>query len=160
MAPAGSGTLHVVPTAASVPTSSRRPVPGYSGHSCNDTYAHALVGVEGLLRAVAVVRVVIDDQDAFAALRERSRRDGDVVEQAEPHRALGAGVVAGRSHGEEGGVAVAGCERVGGGEPGAGGPYRGRPRPGRHGRVEVDRPAAVLRQRLEALDVRGSCAPA
>ena len=49
----------------------------------------ARVGVERLLRAVAVVRVVVDDQDVFAALRECGRRDGDVVEQAEPHRASG-----------------------------------------------------------------------
>ena len=111
------------------------------------------VGVERLLRAVAVVRVVVDDQDVFAALRECGRRDGDVVEQAEPHGAFGAGVVTGRTQGEERGVALAGGERVGGGEPGAGRPYRGRPRAGRHGRVEIDGSATVLSQRLEALDV-------
>ena len=36
-APTGRGTLHVVPVPAPVPTSSWRPVPGYSGHSWNET---------------------------------------------------------------------------------------------------------------------------
>jgi hypothetical protein len=89
---------------------------------------HAGVGVEDLLRAVAVVRVVVDHENPFTAISERGGRDRDVVEQAEAHRALGPRVVTGGPHGEERGVAVAGSERVDGGETGAGRAHRSRPR--------------------------------
>jgi hypothetical protein len=91
---------------------------------------HTWVGVEDLLRAIAVVRVVVDDQDALAAVGERGGGDGHVVEQAETHRTLGAGVVARRSQRQERGVVPLGRERVGGGEPGARRPHRRVPRAG------------------------------
>jgi len=39
VAPGGSGMFIVVPRPAPVPVSVTRPVPGYSGHWCIDTYA-------------------------------------------------------------------------------------------------------------------------
>ena len=55
---------------------------------------HVRVGPEDLLRAVAVVHVPVDDRDALEASRARVRgRDRHVVEQAEPHRLRGPGVV-------------------------------------------------------------------
>ena len=65
---------------------------------------HARIGVEDLLRAVAVVDVEIDDRDPLqpvVTLRV-SRADADVVEQAEPHRPFGFGVVARRTARDEG----------------------------------------------------------
>ncbi len=54
---------------------------------------------EGVLRAVAVVEVPVDDEDPLGGPGglERARRDGDVVEETEAHGAVGLGVVAGRT---------------------------------------------------------------
>src|SRR6478736_6486224 len=65
---------------------------------------HARIGVEDFLRAVAVMHVEIDDGDPLqpvVALRV-TRADADVVEQAEPHRPFGFGVVARRAARDEG----------------------------------------------------------
>ncbi len=52
-----------------------------------------------VLGAVAVMDVEIDDRHALEAMRQRVRgADGDVVEQAEPHRAVALGVVSRRTH--------------------------------------------------------------
>ena len=53
-------------------------------------HQHALVVLEDVLGAVAVVHVEVDDRDALEAVRfERVRRgDGDVVEEAEAHGAI------------------------------------------------------------------------
>ena len=59
---------------------------------------HAPVAVEDVLRAVAVVGVVVDDEHALAPCRERGGRDGDVVHDAEAHGARAGGVVARRAH--------------------------------------------------------------
>ncbi len=49
-----------------------------------------------MLRAVAVMDVVVDDRDPRGAERLRVRRgDGDVVVEAEAHRAVALGVMAG-----------------------------------------------------------------
>ena len=57
------------------------------------------VALEDVLRAVAVVHVVVDDRHLVRAERPRVRRaDGDVVEQAEPHRAAAFRVVPRRPH--------------------------------------------------------------
>ena len=64
---------------------------------------HGRIGVEDVLRAVAVVDVPIGDGDALHsvfALRIAGR-DRDVVEQAEAHAAMGRGVMAGRTHDAE-----------------------------------------------------------
>src|SRR5207245_1687398 len=54
--------------------------------------------LEGVLRAVAVVDVPVDDQDALAPALglEPPREDRDVVEQAETERERTLGVVSGR----------------------------------------------------------------
>ena len=65
---------------------------------------------EDVLRPVAVVDVPVDDRDPLEAelgLR-RARRDRDVVEEAEAHRAVGGRVVAGRPHERE----AAGADRL------------------------------------------------
>ncbi len=63
----------------------------------------SLRGVEDLGRAVAVVDVPVEHEHAAEAHfgDRRGGRDGDVVEQAEAHRARPLGVVAGRAHGAE-----------------------------------------------------------
>ncbi len=63
----------------------------------------AVVVPEDRLRAVAVMHVPVDDRDALEpelALGD-ARRDGDVVEDAEAHRAAGERVMAGRPHERE-----------------------------------------------------------
>jgi hypothetical protein len=66
-----------------------------------DTVEHdAWIVVEDILRAVAVMHVPIDDQDARQAecrLRVFGRQ-GDVVEQAKTHAPLGRGVMPRRPH--------------------------------------------------------------
>ena len=60
---------------------------------------HVRIGLEDVLRAVAVVDVVVDDGDAGRAERARMRGGNrDVVEQAEAHRAVPFRVVARRPH--------------------------------------------------------------
>ena len=60
---------------------------------------HGRIRVERGLRAVAVMDVDVDDGDARGAVgAERGGGDRDVVVEAEPHRAIGLGVVAGRPH--------------------------------------------------------------
>ena len=62
-------------------------------------HQHARIVGEDRLGAVAVMDVEIDDRHAFEAVRQRVRgADGDVVEQAESHRAVALGVVSGRTH--------------------------------------------------------------
>ena len=75
------------------------------------------IAVEDVLRAVAVVHVPIDDEDAFDAvlLLRVAGRDGDVVEQAEAHAAAGIRMVSGgphRAEGIAGGAGEHGIHRV------------------------------------------------
>ena len=76
--------------------------------------ADALVGVEHVLRAVAVVDVPIDDQHAVEpVLVDRDAGgDGHVVEQAEAHRAVGERMVPGRPHEAERRAVLAGEHAV------------------------------------------------
>ncbi len=62
-------------------------------------HQHALVVGEDVLGAVAVMDVEVDDRDALEAVHvERAaRRDGDVVDEAEAHRARARRVMAGRT---------------------------------------------------------------
>ena len=54
------------------------------------------IGLEHMPRAVAVVDVVVDDRDLRGTLGAGvRRRDGDIVVEAEPHRPIAFGVVAG-----------------------------------------------------------------
>jgi hypothetical protein len=59
---------------------------------------------EYVLRSVAVMDVPVDDGDAPESVfpLRVTRRDGDVIEQAESHPAVGRGMVAGRPHRAEG----------------------------------------------------------
>ncbi|MGC4030769.1 MAG: hypothetical protein QM754_03335 [Tepidisphaeraceae bacterium] len=61
------------------------------------------VVVKRCLRSVPVVNVEIDDRYAFKteALLGVSRRNGDVIEQAKPHRPVRLGMMAGRANGSE-----------------------------------------------------------
>ena len=78
---------------------------------------HAVVVAEDVLRPVAVVDVPVEDRDALEAelgLRETGG-DGDVVEEAEAHRAAGERMVAGWPYEREA-VALDGLDRAPGGE--------------------------------------------
>ena len=103
---------------------------------------HAVVGVERVLRAVAVVRVPVDDHHPLAPRRQGGRRHRDVVEQAEAHRPVRRGVMTGRAQREERGVGLAPLETLGRVEPRSGGEEGGVPRlgPGRGVGVEVAAP--------------------
>ena len=93
---------------APAPTSSSRPVPGYSGHSCN-RHVHD-VGVGRRTCPGSRCRGARPSRRSSTrppVVAERGRGDRDVVEQAEAHRVVGLGVVTGRAHRAERGVAVA-----------------------------------------------------
>jgi hypothetical protein len=74
---------------------------------------HAGIGLEDRLGPVAVVHVPVDDEDPLRPVRvaRAARRHGHVVEQAEAHRLVGGGVVAGRAHGGEGVARLAAQDR-------------------------------------------------
>ena len=65
---------------------------------------NAPVVVKNILRPVAVMVVPVHDQDAVQTVMplEVTRRHGDVIEDAESHRAAGGGMMAGRPDGAEG----------------------------------------------------------
>ena len=124
----GDGHVEGVPRAgARRPVSVSAPVPGYSGYSWMRDVQDAGVAVEDVLRAVAVVGVVVDDDDPLAPLGEVGGGDGHVVQEAEAHGAGRRGVMAGRAHGAEGGVALAAVERLHRRQAGAGGQHGGVP---------------------------------
>ena len=107
------------------------------------------------LRAVAVMHVEIDHRDPRETvhLARPQRADRGVVEQAEPHRAAGLGMVPGRAHGAERVVGLARDDRIDRGGDRAGGAQRGLARTRRHDRVGVDPDMAGSRHRLQqALD--------
>ena len=62
---------------------------------------------EDVLRAVAVMDVPVDDEHAFALVRELCRGDRDVVEQAEPLAARPGRVMPGRARQDERRLGVA-----------------------------------------------------
>ncbi len=97
--------------------------------------------VEGVLRAVAVVEVIIDDEDPAQAMpaEEVLGADRGIVEEAEAHGPRGLGVMAGRP--DEGDRAPDGpvhdpVERF---EEAARRKKRGRPRPRSGDRIGVHR---------------------
>ena len=64
---------------------------------------HTRVALEGVLRAIAMMNVVINDRNARGTQRLRmSCRDRDVVEQAEAHRPIAFGVMTRRPNEREG----------------------------------------------------------
>ncbi len=72
---------------------------------------HALVVVEDVLGAVAVVHVPVDDGHPVALRRQLRRGDRDAVEETESHRPVGHGVMPGRPTGRERNVTLALVER-------------------------------------------------
>ena len=83
------------------------------------------IGVEDVLRAVAVVDVVVDDGDLRGTLRAGvGGRNGDVVEQAEAHRAVALGVVSRRADHRHGGLVRSAHHPLDGVDGGAGGEQR------------------------------------
>ncbi len=118
----------------------------------------ARIVVEGVLRAVAVVHVEVEDRDALRAMRlDRVHgADGDVVEDAEAHRARRRRVMPGRAHRAERGARLAVHHRVGGRHDGA---RRAQGRGKRacvHRRIRVEAGIAAPRGRFEdEVHVRG-----
>jgi hypothetical protein len=97
-----------------------------------------------MLRAVPVVEIPIDDAHAPDAGRpQRRRRDGDVVEEAEAHRAGVLGVMAGRAHEREAVVDLAGADGVAEIDEAAGGEARRIVRLRRRGGVGVEHDACM-----------------
>ncbi len=114
------------------------------------------VVVKDRLRAVAVVNVPIDDENTLQAQREtRCSGQGNIVEQAKPHRALGERVMSRRAD-------EAQCLRIGAVDDS---PYRVAQRPGcqsrdfygcrRHDRVWVRAAAPLVRKLLQCGSVLG-----
>ena len=91
------------------------------------TEEQARIGGRDGLRAVAVVDVEIDDRDPAQAigLAGMHGADHDIVEQAEPHRGLGFGMMARRPHGTKGVPRLPLHYRIDGGDNGSGCPERG-----------------------------------
>ncbi len=117
--------------------------------------------VEDLLGAVAVVDVPVDDQDPVEPepLDGVRRGDGDAAEQAEAHRLVGPGVVAGRPDRAEGpaiGPLDDRRDRI---------DRRARREPRREGRagrdpgVDLDLPAASRGEGVDCRDVAGRVDP-
>ena len=77
-------------------------------------HQHARVALEDVFGAVAVMHVEVDDGDALQSMRGQRVRgaDGDVVEDAESHRAPPLRMMAGRAHRAERGPAFAAHHEV------------------------------------------------
>ena len=114
---------------------------------------HPRVRVEGGLRAVAVVGVPIDDDDALASMGEDGGSDGHVVEQTEAHRPDGGGVMSGRAHGQKGRVGFAAVESLDGLDPGTGGHRRCPPRALARDRVGIEGATAGPTEPLHGVEV-------
>ena len=84
---------------------------------------HGRVVLEQVLRAVAVVDVPVEDQNALEVefVAQRAGGDDDVVEQTEAHRAVALGVVTGRPDRAEGPPQPAASDLPGGLDHPAGG---------------------------------------
>ena len=71
--------------------------PGEDPHLVDRAVEHPVRCVERHLCSVAVVHVPVDDGDPVNLAKRPCRRDGGVVEEAEPHRPVRRGVVARRA---------------------------------------------------------------
>src|SRR4029453_13460034 len=90
---------------------------------------HAGIVLEEMLRAVAGVQVPVDEEHARdAALPQVGGRDGDVVEEAEPHGPRALRVMAGRPHQRDAVPHLAGEHRLAQVDQPAGGQTRRLPR--------------------------------
>src|SRR5690606_6669570 len=103
--------------------------------------------VEDVLRAVAVMHIPVDDQDALDAVFRlcSTRRDRDVVEQTEAHCAIRGRMMSGRTAQRERGPRAAAHDEVDGIDRTARGGCRRIPGRRRHDRIGVERD---LRTRL------------
>ena len=101
--------------------------------------------------------VEIDDRDAGEPvhLARPQRADRDVVEQAEPHRPAGLGMMAGRADGAERVVGLAADNRIDRGDDRAGGAQRRSSRSRRQDRVGIDPDMAGFGHRRRACARRG-----
>ena len=123
---------------------------------------HARVGPEAVLRAVSVVDVPIEDQDALAiaARLQVARDDGHVVEQTEAHRPIPLGVMTGRAQRSEAVVDRAITNGIRQLDGGARGEPRGVEGIGRRGGVGVEmrhRPARACGHRMQKIPVVDTC---
>ena len=116
---------------------------------------HLRIVLEDVLRAVAVMHVVVDDGDAVGAERAGVRGgDGDVVVEAEAHRAVALGVMAGRPHQRERAACAAAHHPLDGVDRGAGREQRDLVRSrGRVG-VGIERDRLTRRSRRSAAGSR------
>ncbi len=113
----------------------------------------AVVGVEHVLRAVAVVRVVVDDENTITAVGKRGRSDRDVVEQAEPHRTRSRRVMAWWSDRAERRVGIARHECIDCGQTCSGREQRDVVRRVVQPGVRIDVTAAGCAQRRDQIDM-------
>ena len=97
VAPGGSGKLMVRPGAPGATGLGGAARPRVRRPLMRRHVEDPRVVPEDVLRAVAVMDVPVDDEHAFSLVHERRRRDGDVVEQAEPLAAGAGGVMPGRA---------------------------------------------------------------
>ena len=101
VAPAGSGKFTVVPMTLAGAGLGERAGAGVERPLVERHVHHARVAVEDVLRAVAVVGVVVDDEHPLAPVGQRARpRRPRCSGGRSPSRESG-GVVAGRAHGAE-----------------------------------------------------------
>ena len=114
---------------------------------------HPWVVPEDGLGAVSVMHVPIHDEHALAPCRQRSRRDGHVVEQAEAHGPVGEGVMAGRTNDNEPTLSPFRVDLVDDGEPSAGSAQRRVPGTRTHTGVGVEPTAAAAAEPVEPVEV-------
>ena len=110
-------------------------------------HQHAHVLLDDVLGAVAVMHVEIDDRHALQSpvLERMPRRNRDVVEEAEAHRACVLGMVAGRTHRAESAGHFLLHHQVGRQHAGSGGAQRGLQGTRTHRRIGIEMEDAMLR---------------
>jgi len=88
----------------------------------NAAHHHAHVLLDDVFRAIAMVHIEVDDRDALQApgIERMAGGNGNIVEEAETHRACMLGMVAGRTHRTEGGRHFLLHHQVGGQHAGTG----------------------------------------
>lgn len=101
--PGGQGPIQSCAAAAAGPGFVRSPGAWIPGPLVYREEEHAAVGVEGVLRAVAVMDVPVDDRHLLHTMRflRVARCDGHAVVDAKAHPSRGGGVVARRANSRE-----------------------------------------------------------
>jgi hypothetical protein len=119
--------------------------------------ANLTVGIKSVLRSVAVMYVPIDDEnpsDAMLDLRD-TRGDGNVIKQAESHRAIAKRMVTGRADEAERGPCLASYDAIDRIAGRAGGKLSHIGRGRADDRVWIKHAAAAPGSRHHAVDMRG-----